>query len=85
MRRHMIKVTIYINDRNVYAGRIWPALASSGRGKTLVQVTAPLPMAARAAQKRAGSRAPQARGIVARRSLAVTRRRAGVEDDGSPP
>jgi hypothetical protein len=40
----MIEVPVSAHERNVYAGRIWPALASAGRGKTLAQVTAPLPM-----------------------------------------
>jgi hypothetical protein len=44
MIRYMIEVPISVNERNVCADRIWPALASADRGKTLVQVTAPLPM-----------------------------------------
>jgi hypothetical protein len=40
----MIEVLIVVNERNVCAGRTWPALASAGQGKILAQVTAPLPM-----------------------------------------
>jgi hypothetical protein len=44
MIHNMIEVPVSVHERNVYAGRIWQALASAGHGKTLAQVTAPLPM-----------------------------------------